>query len=114
MTDCIFCKIIAGEIPGDMVYQNAVVCAFRDIKPVAPTHILIVPIKHIEDNNAYSPADGPIAAELFNAVREIAIQEGIAEDGYRLIANTGPHGRQEVKHLHIHLIGGHKMQHPLG
>ena len=114
MTDCIFCKIIAGEIPGDIVYRNDLVCAFRDINPVAPTHILIVPTRHITDNNDWGDDDGPTAAAIFTAVREIAEQEGIAEDGYRLIANTGPHGRQEVPHLHVHLIGGQRMQHPMG
>jgi histidine triad (HIT) family protein len=114
MSDCIFCKIITGELPGDIVYKTDTVTAFRDIHPAAPTHILIVTNKHIADNNDFSAEDGPLAAALFNAVREIAAQEGVAEDGYRLIANTGPHGRQEVPHLHLHLIGGQKMQHPLG
>lgn len=112
--DCIFCKIIAGEIPSDSVYQDEVVTAFRDINPVAPVHVLIVPNKHIADNNAFSQADEPIAGKIFSAVREIAQQEGIAESGYRLIMNSGPDGRQEVKHMHLHLIGGQRMRHPMG
>lgn len=112
--DCLFCKIVAGEIPSTTVYADDLVTAFRDINPVAPTHILIVPNKHIEDNNAFDEADQAIAGRMFIAVKKIAKQEGIAEDGYRLIMNTGPHGRQEVKHLHLHLIGGQVMQHPMG
>ena len=72
MSDCIFCKIVAGEIPGDIVYKNDVVTAFRDINPVAPTHILIVPNKHIQDNNGFMSEDEPLAGAMFSAVREIA------------------------------------------
>jgi histidine triad (HIT) family protein len=113
-SDCIFCKIIAGEIPGDTVYSDDLITAFRDINPVAPTHILIVPNKHIVDNNDYQDEDEAIVGRMFRAVKQIAAQEGIAEDGYRLIMNTGPHGKQEVKHMHLHLIGGQIMQHPMG
>jgi histidine triad (HIT) family protein len=112
--DCIFCKIVAGEIPSEKVYQSDAITAFRDINPAAPTHILIIPNKHIPDNNAFSEEDSPIAGQLFTVVRQLAEQEGIAKDGYRLIINTGPHGHQEVKHMHIHLIGGQSMQHPMG
>lgn len=112
--DCLFCKIISGEVPSTKVYADDLVTAFRDINPVAPTHILIVPNKHIPDNNAFSEEDAPIVGRMFTAVKNIAAQEGIAENGYRLIMNTGPHGRQEVKHLHLHLIGGQVMQHPMG
>jgi histidine triad (HIT) family protein len=112
--DCIFCKIVAGEIPSEKVYEDDVITAFRDINPVAPTHILIIPNDHIEDNNAFSVEDEPIAGKMFTVVRKLAAQEGIAENGYRLIMNTGPHGHQEVKHLHLHLIGGQSMRHPMG
>jgi histidine triad (HIT) family protein len=112
--ECLFCKIIAGEIPSTTVYQDDSLTAFRDINPVAPVHILIVPNKHIADNNDFQPEDEPIAGRLFTAVKTIAQQEGIAENGYRLILNTGPHGRQEINHLHLHLIGGQVMQHPMG
>lgn len=112
--DCIFCKIVAGEIPSEKVYESEVVTAFRDINPVAPTHILIIPNEHIEDNNDFSVEDEPIAGKMFTIVRELAEKEGIAEDGYRLILNTGPHGHQEIQHLHLHLIGGQSMQHPMG
>lgn len=112
--DCIFCKIVAGEIPSEKVYEDEVIVAFRDINPVAPTHILIIPKDHIEDNNAFSVEDEPLAGKMFTVVRKLAAQEGIAENGYRLIMNTGPHGRQEVRHLHLHLIGGQPMKHPMG
>jgi histidine triad (HIT) family protein len=112
--DCIFCKIVAGEIPSDTVHKDDTITAFRDINPVAPTHILIIPNKHIEDNNDFAPEDEPIAGRMFSVVRQIAEQEGISKSGYRLIMNTGPDGHQEVMHMHMHLIGGKRMQHPMG
>ena len=112
--DCLFCKIIAGEIPSDTVYQDEIVTAFRDINPVAPTHILIVPNDHIPDNNAFMTEDEPIAGRIFRTVRDLAAKEGIAESGYRLIMNTGSDGRQEIEHLHLHLIGGQRMKHRMG
>ena len=112
--DCIFCKIIAGEVPSKTVYQDEQVVAFRDINPAAPVHILIVPRAHIQDNNAFSEEHAPIAGAMFLAVKKIAEQEGLAADGYRLIMNTGPNGHQEVPHMHLHLLGGGPMQHRMG
>jgi histidine triad (HIT) family protein len=112
--DCLFCKIIAGEITSTKVYEDEWLFAFRDINPAAPTHVLIVPKKHIRDNNDFSQEDEHIAGKMFSAVKTIAEQEGITENGYRLILNTGPHGRQEVLHLHLHLLGGQIMQYPVG
>lgn len=112
--NCLFCKIINGEIPSTKVYEDELVFAFNDINPAAPVHVLIIPKKHIPDNNHFSAEDEAIAGRMFAAVREIAAQLGIAQDGYRLIMNTGPHGHQEVPHLHLHLIGGHPMKHPMG
>jgi histidine triad (HIT) family protein len=113
--DCIFCKIIAGEIPSTILYQDDLVTAFRDINPVAPTHILIVPNKHIADNNAYAEtSDAPSIGRLFTVVKKLVVEEGIAESGYRLIMNCGPDGGQLIDHLHLHLIGGQKMKHPMG
>ncbi|NJN55537.1 MAG: HIT domain-containing protein [Anaerolineae bacterium] len=106
----IFSKIIAGEIPGDIVYQDDLVTAFRDINPQAPTHILIVPNKEIPTVNDVTEADELILARLFLAAKKIAEQEGVAENGYRLIVNCGSHGHQEVFHVHMHLVGGR----PLG
>ena len=114
MEDCIFCKIIAGEIPSTRVYRDELVTAFRDINPAAPTHVLIIPNRHIPTVNDLTEDDETIMGHLFTAARKIAEQEGIAESGYRLIVNTGPDGRQEVFHIHLHLLGGQKMRHPMG
>ena len=114
MTDCIFCKIIAGEIPSSQVYHDEQVTAFQDIHPVAPTHILIVPNRHIASVNDLTEADERLVGRLFITARHLAEQEDIQESGYRLIINNGPDGGQEVPHLHLHLIGGHKMRHPMG
>lgn len=112
--DCIFCKIVAGDLPSDIVYKDDLVTAFRDINPVGPTHILIIPNEHIADNNAFMEKDEPIAGRMFRVIKELAAKEGIANSGYRLIMNTGRDGRQEVMHLHMHLIGGQRMKHPMG
>jgi len=114
MSDCIFCKIIAGEIPSTQVYNDEVVTAFRDINPAALTHILIITNKHIASVNDLTIDDEQVMGHLFTAAKQIAEQEGIAESGYRLIMNTGPDGRQEVLHIHLHLLGGQKMRHPMG
>jgi histidine triad (HIT) family protein len=112
--DCIFCKIVAGEIPSDEVYQDELVFAFRDINPAAPTHVLIIPRQHLVNTNALDGSHKEIAAAMLLAAPKIAVQEGVAESGYRLIMNNGPDGRQEVMHLHLHLLGGGRMQHPMG
>ena len=114
MDTCIFCKIVSGEIKGDVVYRDEHVTAFRDLHPVAPTHILIVPNKHIDSVGTLEDADAKLAGQLLLTARKLAEDEGIAESGYRLILNTGPDGGQTVFHLHIHLIGGQAMKHPMG
>ncbi|MCB0035206.1 MAG: HIT domain-containing protein [Anaerolineales bacterium] len=106
----IFSKIIAGEIPGDIVYKDDLVTAFRDINPVAPTHILIVTNKEIPTVNDVTADDEQALGRLFTAARKLAAAEGIAADGYRLIVNCNEHAGQVVFHLHMHLIGGR----PLG
>lgn len=106
----IFAKIIAGEIPADIVYQDELVTAFRDVNPQAPTHILIVPNKEIGTVNDLSAEDEQVAGRLLLVAKKLATQEGIAEDGYRLMINCNAHGGQEVFHLHMHLLGGR----PLG
>lgn len=106
----IFSKIIAGEIPGDIVYRDELVTAFRDINPQAPTHILIVPNKEIPTVNEVTEADEVAMGRMILTAKKIAEQEGIAENGYRLIVNCGKHGHQEVFHVHMHLVGGR----PLG
>lgn len=105
----IFTKIINGEIPGDIVYRDDKVVAFRDINPMAPTHILIVPIKEIVSVRDVTEADEATLGRMLIAARKIAEQEGIAEGGYRLIINNGEHAGQEVFHLHMHLLGGHSL-----
>ena len=114
MEECIFCKIINGQAPATIVYKDEEITAFLDIHPVAPTHILIVPNKHIASVNEVHPKDEPVMGRLFTIARELAQKEGFEEDGYRLIVNTGAHGGQVVYHLHMHLMGGQRMRHPIG
>ena len=103
MSDCLFCKIIAGEIPSGKVYEDDKVYAFRDINPQATVHVLIVPKKHMAN---VLECDGETAAALTEAVRAIAEQEGVAESGFRIVSNCGRDGAQSVNHLHVHLLGG--------
>lgn len=112
--DCIFCKIINGDIPADVVYQDDQVVAFHDINPAAPTHILIVPIKHIASTNHLARADEALVGHLFTVASRLAEDVGVNESGYRLIINTGPDAGQVVFHLHLHLLGGQRMRHPMG
>ena len=115
MTDsCVFCKIVNKKANADIVYQDPQATAFRDMHPVAPTHILIVPNKHIESVGALEVEDEPLMGHLFTVVRRLAEEEGIAKGGYRLITNTGADGGQTVFHLHVHLIGGQRMRYPMG
>jgi histidine triad (HIT) family protein len=109
MSDCIFCKIIKGEIPSANVYRDEQVTAFRDIHPAAPTHILIVPNKHIDGVHTLAGADEALIGHLFTVAKQLAVQEGIAEKGYRLIVNTGEQAGQTVDHIHLHLLGGKRM-----
>ncbi len=108
--ETIFSKIIRKEIPANIVYQDELVTAFRDIAPQAPTHILIIPNKLIPTINDVTAEDETILGHLFTVAAKIAKEEGIAEDGYRLIMNCNKHGGQEVFHIHMHLVGGE----PLG
>lgn len=103
MKDCLFCKIIAGEIPSNKVYENDKVFAFRDINPQAPVHVLIVPKKHMDN---VLECDGDTAAALTEAIGVVARQEGVAESGFRVVSNCGHDACQSVNHLHVHLLGG--------
>jgi histidine triad (HIT) family protein len=107
--ETIFTKIINGDIPSDIVYQDDTVTAFRDISPQAPTHVLIVPNKVIPTVNDIQPEDEQLVGHLFTVAAKIAADEGVAENGYRLIVNCNKHGGQEVFHLHMHLMGGRPM-----
>jgi histidine triad (HIT) family protein len=113
-TSCIFCKIVSKEAQANIVYQDEQVTAFRDIHPVAPTHILIVPNRHIDSVGGMEPEDEPLVGHIFSVARRLAEQEKISTGGYRLITNTGAHGGQSVLHLHVHLIGGQRMKYPMG
>ena len=108
MSNCIFCKIIAGEIPSAKVYEDDAVYAFRDINPMAPVHVLIVPKAHIESANDITAENAAYVARIFEAIPKIAASEGLT-NGYRVITNCGEDGCQSVKHLHFHLLGGKKL-----
>lgn len=107
--ETIFSKIIRKEIPADIVYQDELVTAFRDIAPQAPTHILIIPNKIIPTVNDVAAEDEQVLGHLFVIAAKIAKEQGIAEDGYRLVVNCNKHGGQEVFHLHMHLVGGKQL-----
>lgn len=111
---CIFCKIVSNEAQATVVYKDEQVTAFRDVHPVAPTHILIVPNKHIESVRALEAEDEQLMGHIFTVARKLADEEGISTDGFRLITNSGANGGQTVFHLHVHLIGGQRMRYPMG
>ncbi|MFC2040921.1 histidine triad nucleotide-binding protein [Chloroflexota bacterium] len=111
---CIFCKIVAGEIPADTLYQDEEVIAFRDINPQSPTHLLIIPKKHIPSLNHLSGAESSLVGGMVNTANQLAKREGIAESGYRLVMNCGKQGGQLVPHLHLHLLGGRQLSDGLG
>ena len=112
--DCLFCKIVAGEIPADIVHETDDTLAFRDINPQAPVHILIIPRKHIATINDLDDADKAIVGSLFTAARDIAAAEGLAEEGYRVVMNCNEAAGQTVFHIHLHLLGGRRMGWPPG
>jgi histidine triad (HIT) family protein len=114
MSDCLFCKIAAGEVPSTMVHEDDLVVAIRDIAPRAPTHVLLMPRQHVASALDLTDADGPLLGRLFSVAAEIARQEGIAERGFRLVANVGRWGGQTVDHLHLHLMGGRSFDWPPG
>ena len=109
MDDCIFCKIINGEIPSEKVYEDDEILAFRDINPVTPVHVLVIPKKHITSLVDLKEEDEVIIGRIYTVINKIAKQENISENGFRVIANCGEDGGQEVKHLHFHLLGGKKL-----
>lgn len=109
MTDDLFLKIINREIPADIVYETDEVLAFRDISPQAPTHILVIPKIHIPTANDVEPGHAELIGKMFLAATELARQEGVADDGYRLVMNCNSDGGQVVFHIHLHLLGGRKL-----
>lgn len=113
MDDCLFCKIVAKEVPSDVVFESDDVLAFRDINPAAPTHVLFIPKRHISSAKDLRADDAPVVGEIFEAIASVAEQEGVA-DGYRVVTNVGRDAGQSVFHLHLHLIGGRQMSWPPG
>lgn len=111
--DCLFCKIVAGEIASEQVHSDDDVIAFRDINPRAPTHVLVIPRRHIPDAHALTDADDAILGRLFAVIRKLADEARLA-NGYRVVTNIGPEAGQSVPHLHFHLLGGRAMTWPPG
>jgi len=114
VSDCLFCKIVAGEIPSAAVHSTEGTYAFRDIEPAAPTHVLVVPRRHIANAAEVGAGDGDLLAELFTTAQEVARSEGIDGSGYRLVFNVGDDALNSVPHLHMHVIGGRRMSWPPG
>ncbi len=114
MGNCLFCKMVAGDIKPDIVYEDDTVLAFRDLNPQAPVHILVIPKKHIATINDMSHEDEVLIGKLYMAATKITNQEGIAESGYRAVINCNREGGQEVFHIHLHILGGRSMTWPPG
>ena len=112
--DCIFCKIVTGEMPCQRVYADDEVIAFRDIYPQTPDHILVIPRKHISNMNEAGPEDQALLGAMMLRASEIAADLGLAERGYRLVLNTGPDARQSVFHIHLHILGGRELGGQMG
>jgi histidine triad (HIT) family protein len=114
--DCLFCKIVAGEVPSEQVASTGGTYAFRDIQPVAATHVLVVPRRHIDDAAALGtdPGDAETLSELFATARDVARQEGVDATGYRLVLNVGEDAANSVGHLHLHVLGGRRLGWPPG
>ena len=112
--DCLFCRIIAGEIPADVVHQDDVCLAFRDINPQAPTHVLVIPREHIESLDEATQREERTLGHLLRVAARVANQEGLSESGYRTVINTGAGAGQSVFHLHLHVLGGRQMNWPPG
>lgn len=113
-SDCLFCRIAAGVVPATVVHQDDLVVAIRDIAPRAPTHILLMTRRHIASALDLTDADGPVLGRLFAVAADLAREEQIAEDGYRLVSNVGHRAGQSVDHLHVHLMGGRQFDWPPG
>jgi histidine triad (HIT) family protein len=112
--DCLFCKILAGDVPSDEVASSERTYAFRDISPAAPTHVLVIPRAHIENAHALTADDADVLMEMIGTAQQVARQEGVADSGYRLVFNVGEDAFNSVPHLHLHVIGGRKLGWPPG
>ena len=113
-SSCLFCRIVAGAESADVVYGSETVLAFRDVRPQAPVHVLLIPKEHLGSIAELEERHGGMLADLFQAARQVARAEGVADDGWRLVANVGRDGGQHVFHLHVHLLGGRRMGWPPG
>ena len=114
MADCIFCKMVSGEIKPDVVYEDEDVLAFRDANPTAPTHVLVIPKQHIATTNDLDEGSAGIVGKLYLAAKQVAGNDGIAERGYRMVMNCNPEAGQSVYHIHLHVLGGRAMNWPPG
>ena len=112
--DCIFCQIVAGKVPSELLYQDEEIIAFRDINPQTPIHLVIIPKRHIPSLAHLTEADSPLTGHMVSVANQLAKREGIAESGYRLVINCGKEGGQLVPHLHLHLLGGRRLSDELG
>ncbi|HEY1291498.1 MAG TPA: histidine triad nucleotide-binding protein [Chloroflexota bacterium] len=112
--ECLFCKIVGGQMPATFVHRGERVTAFRDINPQMTTHVLIVPNQHVANTEVLEPEHDALVGEVVRAAREIARQEGLSARGYRLVINTGPDAQNSVAHLHVHMLGGRPMAWPPG
>jgi histidine triad (HIT) family protein len=112
MTDCLFCGIVAGDVPAEVVHSTETTLAFSDINPAAPLHVLVVPRRHITDASTITASDGPVLADMVMAARAVADQAGLAtpDRGYRLIFNIGPDAMNTIPHLHLHVLGGQPLK----
>ena len=111
--DCLFCRMASGEIPVERVHEDDLVFAIRDVNPQAPTHVLVIPVKHVASAAELGSQDAGLLARLFTVAADIARRDGL-ENGWRLVTNVGPDGGQSVNHLHLHLLGGRRMSWPPG
>ena len=114
MADCLFCKMVSGEIAPDIVFENEDVLAFRDMNPQAPLHVLVIPKTHIATVNDLTAEDAALVGKLNLAAQQIAADEGVAEPGYRMVMNCNPEAGQSVYHIHLHVLGGRPMSWPPG
>ena len=112
--DCLFCKIVRQEIPATVLYQDETIVAFRDIRPQAPSHLLVIPRKHIATINDTDETDAPLLGHMILTAKQLAKKEGLADNGYRLVFNVNSGGGQEVYHIHLHILGGRQMTWPPG
>lgn len=114
MESCVFCKIVSGDIPSEKVYEDDDLLAFEDLSPAAPVHVLIIPKKHMSTLRDIGEADRELIGAIFVAANKIAVEKGLAEEGFRIVANCGENGGQTVFHVHYHLLGGRRMEWPPG